>query len=239
MAFFGSGKQEKKQEVFSAPSVSSTPKSGMAAVTGCMEILGNVKGCGSIRIDGKVHGDVKVEEDVVIGNEGIVTGDVSAKKVVVSGKINGTVHCDSLEVTQTGYVADTIHAKKIVSDGKLEAVMSDCDTIHITKNGRVETKKMMAKHIVVNGEIEGTVVATELLEINQDGRVKGEMTVRKIKVSEGGLMLGTMLTYEPTNSVRTIKKESPATDAKEEKNAPVKNEQATSLEKIVKTKEKK
>ncbi len=237
MAFFGSGKQEKKSEIFSTPSTSAAVQSGMAAITGCMEILGNVKGCGSIRIDGKVHGDVKVEEDVVIGKEGVVTGDVSAKKVTVSGKINGTVHCDNLEVTQTGYVADTIHAKKIVSDGKLEAVMSDCDTIHITKNGRVETKKMMAKHIIVNGEIEGTVVATELLEINQDGRVKGEMTVRKIKVSEGGLMLGTMLTYEPTNSVRTVKKEAPSEKKEsEEKNTPVKNEQATALEKIVKNK---
>jgi cytoskeletal protein CcmA (bactofilin family) len=137
-------------------------------------------------------------------------------------------------VTQTGHLTETIEANKIVSDGKLEAVMTDCDEIRITKNGKVVTSKMMGKHIIVNGSIEGNVIATELLEINKDGHVKGEMQVKKIKVSEGGLMLGTMLTYEPTNPVRKVEKK-----ADQPKESSVsKNEQATALKEIVKTKEK-
>jgi cytoskeletal protein CcmA (bactofilin family) len=198
-----------------------------------MEILGNVKGCGSIHVDGKIHGDLSVDDQVVIGKEGLVNGDVHAKKVVVSGKVNGNVNCEVLEVTQTGSLSQTIMADKIVSDGKIEAMISECDTIHITKNGKVVTKKMVGKHIVVNGSIEGNVIATELLEINQDGRVKGEMQVRKIKVSEGGLMLGTMLTYEPTNPVRKVERK----ENKPSESMP-KNEQATALKEIVKTKEK-
>jgi cytoskeletal protein CcmA (bactofilin family) len=65
---------------------------------------------------------------------------------------------------------------------------------------------MQSKHILVNGHIEGMLIASELLEINQEGQVKGEMTVKKLKVTEGGLMLGTMLTYEASNSVKSVKK---------------------------------
>jgi cytoskeletal protein CcmA (bactofilin family) len=195
-----------------------------------MEILGNVKGCGTVHVDGKIHGDLSTDGDVIIGKDGVVNGDVTAKKLVVSGKINGKTKCETLEVTQTGILTETIEAGKIVSDGKLEAVMTDCDTIHITKNGKVITTKMLAKHIVVNGNIEGNVIATELLEINQDGRVKGEMQVKKIKVSEGGLMLGTMLTYEPKNPVKKVAKSKPEDEIE-------KNGQATALKEIVKTKE--
>jgi cytoskeletal protein CcmA (bactofilin family) len=234
MAFFGGSKNETKAFEVSTPSAPAVQKTGAATITGCMEILGNVKGCGSIHIEGKVHGDLSVDDQVIIGKEGLVNGDVHAKKVIVSGKINGNVNCEMLEVTQTGSLSQTIMADKIVSDGKIEATISECDTIHITKNGKVTTKKMMGKHIIVNGSIEGNVIATELLEINKDGRVKGEMQVKKIKVSEGGLMLGTMLTYEPTNPVRKVEKKG---DHPKE-STPPKNEQATALKEIVKTKEK-
>lgn len=229
MAFFG--KSEKKDTASNAPSVPAAPKAGSATITGCMEILGNVKGCGTIHIDGKIHGNLIVDESVVIGKEGVVNGDVSAKKVIVSGKIHGSVKCETLEVTQMGQITDIIHASKVVSDGKLEAVIADCDFIHITQNGVVKTKNMTGKQIIVNGNIEGNVVATELLEINKDGCVKGEMMVKKIKVSEGGLMLGTMLTYEPKNPVRKVSK-------KDKSESVPKNEQATVLKEIVKTKDK-
>jgi cytoskeletal protein CcmA (bactofilin family) len=238
MAFFGGSKNETKAFEASTPSAPAAPKTGAATITGCMEILGSVKGCGSIHIDGKIHGDLSVDDQVVIGKEGMINGDVHAKKVIVSGKIHGNVNCEVLEVTQTGHLTQTIMADKIVSDGKIEATISECDTIHITKNGQVTTKKMVGKHIVVNGSIEGNVIATELLEINQDGRVKGEMQVRKIKVSEGGLMLGTMLTYEPTNPVRTVEKKELQEKKPSEASAMPKNEQATALKEIVKTKEK-
>ncbi len=235
MAFFGGGKSEPKAFDTTTPTAPVAPKTGAAAITGCMEILGNVKGCGTIHVDGKIHGDLTTDGDVIIGKDGAINGNVSAKKVVVGGKINGSTRCEVLEVTQTGVLTETIEAKKIVSDGKLEAVMTDCESIHITKNGRVTTAKMMGRHIVVNGSIEGNVIATELLEINKDGKVKGEMQVKKIKVAEGGLMLGTMLTYEPTNPVRKVEKK---TDDQKKEAALSKNEQATSLKEIVKTKEK-
>ena len=229
MALFG--KSEKKpasQTATPAPSVSA-PKGGNSTITECMEIIGNVKGCGTVHIDGTVHGDVKTDESIVLGKNGKVNGDIEAGKVVVGGHVTGLIKCETLEIAQGGVVTETVEAKKIVCDGLLEGSVNDAETIHITKNGKVETKKMVGGHIVVDGTVEGNIVAKTLLEINENGRVKGEMTVRKIKVNEGGLMLGTMLTYDAGSEVKTM----PKKPAAETKQPQTKNEQAQSLKDIV------
>ena len=201
MALFGKNdKLTVPKEVKSSSSQSTT------IITACMVIQGDIKGCGTIHIDGTVHGDLNVEERVIIGKSGTVNGHVYAKNITVSGKINGSLNCDVLEVTQTGQISNKINAQKIVSDGTLNATIVSIESIHITQNGKVNTEKMQSKHILVNGHIEGMLIASELLEINKEGQVKGEMTVKKLKVTEGGLMLGTMLTYEASNSVKSVKK---------------------------------
>jgi len=229
MALFG--KSEKKPATHSvsaaAPSITSS-KGGNSTITECMEIIGNVKGCGTVHIDGTVHGDVKTDESIVLGKNGNVNGDIEAKKVVVGGKVTGLITCEILEIAQGGLVTESVEAKKIVCDGTLEGTVNDAEEIHVTRNGKVESKKMVAGHIIVDGTVEGNIVAKTLLEINEHGRVKGEMTVRKIKVNEGGLMLGTMLTYEPSAEVKTMPKK-PLSGAEEQK----KNEQAQSLKDIV------
>lgn len=184
-------------------------------ITKCMEVKGDIKGCGTIHIDGIVHGDIDVEESVIIGESGIVYGNIKSKSVVVSGKLEGSILCNSLEVMQSGVISDRIDAKEIVSDGLLEAVILTENSIHITDNGKVETEQMQSKHIIVNGNINGNVIASELLEINKNGEVRGKMVVKKIKVTEGGLMLGTMLTYEASDNIKTSTTQA-TLDSKEE-----------------------
>ena len=172
-------------------------------ITGCMNIQGNVEGCGMIHIDGTVHGDINVEETVVIGASGSVYGNIKSKKVIVSGKLEGSVSCASLEITQTGIVSDKIVAKEIIADGTVDATLIADESIRVTENGNITTEHMQSKHITVNGHINGNVTASELLEINKDGEVKGKMVVKKIKVTEGGLMLGSMLTYDASDEVKS------------------------------------
>ena len=204
MAIFG--KSEKKAPVAANTNSMKNMKSihSTTIITECMEIKGDIKGCGTAHIDGTIHGNINVDDSVVIGEKGHVYGNIYSKKVIISGTLEGSITCDSLDVTLTGHVTDKVKARTINSDGKIEAVLYAENEIHITQNGKVATDKMQSKHIIVNGDIQGNVVASELLEINKDGQVKGEMVVKKIKVSEGGLMLGTMLTYEATNTVKTV-----------------------------------
>ena len=199
MAIFGSGAQKKEH----ISTVSNT-KGGATLMTKCIEIKGDIKGCGSIHIDGIVHGDVEVEESIVIGKTGKVFGDLLSKEIIISGEHQGTLQCDKLEVTQTGIVSHAIKAKELVSDGKIDALIDVEKRVHVTQNGVITTNKLESHHVIVNGHIEGNIVASELLEINKDGQVKGEMTVKKIKVAEGGLMLGTMLTYQKEDEPDTF-----------------------------------
>lgn len=177
-------------------------------ITGCMNITGNINGCGMIHIDGTIHGDLVIDESVVIGASGSVYGNVKAKKVIISGKLEGSVSCHDLEVTKTGIISDKIVAKDIVTDGTIDATLIADSSIRITENGKVNTEHMQSKLIIVNGKIEGNVTASELLEINKDGEVKGTMIVKKIKVTEGGLMLGSMLTYEASDEQKTVEQKS-------------------------------
>ncbi|SFV53985.1 putative [hydrothermal vent metagenome] len=198
---FGSKKSE-PVKTMATPSAKSVSYS-TTIVTKCTEIKGDIKGCGTIHIDGIVHGDVDVEESVIIGESGIVYGNIKSKSVVLSGKLEGSIDCNKLEIMQSGSVSDRIDAKEMVADGLIEAVILVENSIHITDNGRVEAEQMQSKHIVVNGLISGNIIASELLEINRNGKVKGKMIVKKIKVTEGGLMLGTMLTYEDSDAIQT------------------------------------
>jgi cytoskeletal protein CcmA (bactofilin family) len=191
--------------MFGSNKGNSGASSSTTIVTECMHIEGNVKGCGAIHIDGTINGDVLVDETDVIGVNGKVFGSVRAKHALISGTIEGELTCAKVEVTKTGVISNEITAKDITCDGSLEATIQAENSIHITENGKVTTGKMKSKHIIVSGFVSGNLVATELLEIHKKGQTKGEMIVKKIKVSEGGLVLGTMLTYEESNSVRTVK----------------------------------
>jgi len=191
--------------------------SSTTIITQCMEIKGNVKGCGTIHIDGTVHGDIDVEENVVIGESGTVYGTIKSKNILISGRLEGSVFGDTIEITKSGTVSNKIEARELICDGDVEATLFAHDTIRITDNGKIKATKMESKHIIVSGFITGNVVASNLLEINNNGQVKGEMIVKKIKVAEGGLMLGTMMTYEASDSMKTVKVKPVAkTNTKEE-----------------------
>jgi cytoskeletal protein CcmA (bactofilin family) len=202
VAIFGSNGKSSKTEVSKNNAHSTT------IITGCMNINGNIEGCGMIHIDGTVHGDLNIGETVIIGASGSVYGNIKSKKVIVSGKLEGSVSCDSLEITETGIVSDKIVAKDIIADGTVDATLIADDIIRVTENGNITTEHLQSKHVIVNGHINGNVTASELLEINKDGEVKGKMVVKKIKVTEGGLMLGTMLTYNASDDNSIPKTES-------------------------------
>ncbi len=166
-------------------------------ITSCMEIHGDIRGCGSLYIDGTLHGNIETEEGVTVGRDGKVYGEITTRKLIVSGTIEGRVACEDLEVTQTGVVSDTIRTHTLRSDGTLTSNIEATDAIEISANGRVETTHMESRRIVVSGSVVGNLTATELLEIEQTGRIEGEMTVTRFKVAEGGTVMGQMRTYQP------------------------------------------
>lgn len=55
------------------------------------EIKGNLVCEGDIRIDGKVEGTVTVGQRLVIGETGIITGNVQAANVTIAGAVVGNI----------------------------------------------------------------------------------------------------------------------------------------------------
>lgn len=59
-------------------------------------IKGEIESNGDIRIDGKVIGLLKSNGKIVLGQNGVIEGDIFCKHADFSGRVNGTIHVDEL-----------------------------------------------------------------------------------------------------------------------------------------------
>ncbi|MFD2872456.1 polymer-forming cytoskeletal protein [Mucilaginibacter ximonensis] len=57
------------------------------------------------RIDGQIDGDVQVAEGLILGEKGLITGNVVTKEMVVYGTVQGNITVESLEIKATGDIA--------------------------------------------------------------------------------------------------------------------------------------
>ena len=82
-------------------------------------IDGDVRSNGDIRIDGTVHGSVNSKAKVVIGNTGVIEGDVIGQNADVSGTVKGkTTVADLLFLKSTAkIIGDLVTGKLVVEVG--------------------------------------------------------------------------------------------------------------------------
>lgn len=59
-------------------------------------IKGDVESSGDIRVDGKLVGSLKSNGKIVVGQTGIIEGDLTCKQADISGVVKGVLHCDEL-----------------------------------------------------------------------------------------------------------------------------------------------
>ncbi|HJY22571.1 MAG TPA: polymer-forming cytoskeletal protein [Hanamia sp.] len=65
---------------------------------------GEFTGSSVIRIEGKIIGNVKVDGGVVLGEKGIIEGDIITKSAIIYGTVRGNVKATQLEIKKSGYV---------------------------------------------------------------------------------------------------------------------------------------
>src|SRR5271165_5975972 len=70
---------------------------------GCI-IEGNMKAPAFVRIDGQLTGEIFVDEGLILGEKGVVIGNVVTKEMVVYGTVNGNIQVGSLEIKSTGKI---------------------------------------------------------------------------------------------------------------------------------------
>jgi cytoskeletal protein CcmA (bactofilin family) len=118
------------------------------------EIEGTVKTTETIRIDGKIRGGLTAES-VIVGENGHILGDVTANKVVVSGKIKGNISAATmLEMAPKSVVMGDIRTSKLVIadgasfEGNCQMLKADGQVIELSPNGEQEVPH---KHLKVVG----------------------------------------------------------------------------------------
>jgi cytoskeletal protein CcmA (bactofilin family) len=106
---------------------------GMANIGKSIAIKGDLTGNEDLVIEGKVEGKVELPQNqVTVGANGIVKAEVSAKAVVVIGRVAGNVRgSERVEIQATGVVEGDVAAPRlVVAEG---AVVNG--SIQMTKQG--------------------------------------------------------------------------------------------------------
>jgi|SRR4051794_30250782 cytoskeletal protein CcmA (bactofilin family) len=77
-------------------------------------IRGDLTADGGFRIDGTVEGNVESKAAIVVGESGVVRGDVRGTDIVVAGQVMGHVSCTGhLEILAKGRIEGDIDAKSV------------------------------------------------------------------------------------------------------------------------------
>jgi cytoskeletal protein CcmA (bactofilin family) len=77
-------------------------------------IRGDLTADGGFRIDGTVEGNVESKAAIVVGESGVVRGDVRGTDIVVAGQVQGNVICTGhLEILAKGRIEGDIDAKSV------------------------------------------------------------------------------------------------------------------------------
>ena len=85
-------------------------------------IKGEVSGSEALFIDGRVEGTLSFPDNrVTIGRNGVVAANITAKEVVIMGKVQGNVDCaDRLDIRNEGMLAGDVITHRIsVEEGAI------------------------------------------------------------------------------------------------------------------------
>jgi len=184
MALFGWGKKDSEHK--SESKGTNLTAGSTTIVTKGIKVEGNFSGHDIITIDGTVVGNVTSTNNIIISKNGSVMGDIKAPKVVSSGKVQGHIICDHLEVLKSSTVTSAIKAKTVVVYGRVEGQI-ESENVSIEVNGLVKNK-IQALNVNIGGIFEGEV-ASHLLVIKSTGVAKGGIFVKNIS-NDGGRIEG-------------------------------------------------
>lgn len=71
---------------------------------------GELQGSSVIRIEGKVIGNVNVDSGVILGENGIIEGNIISKSVIIYGTVTGNIKTTQLEIKKTAHIDGDITA---------------------------------------------------------------------------------------------------------------------------------
>ena len=64
-----------------------------------------------MRIDGHIKGDLFIGEGLIVGEDGLIDGNVTTREIVVYGTVNGKVKAESIDIKSSGKILGEIQTK--------------------------------------------------------------------------------------------------------------------------------
>jgi cytoskeletal protein CcmA (bactofilin family) len=104
----------------SSSASSASPAGEQASISKGLSIKGEITGTESLFIDGKVEGSINIPGNrVTVGKNGVVSASISAREIVVLGKLKGNVNAtDRVDIRAEGALTGDVAAARIsIEDG--------------------------------------------------------------------------------------------------------------------------
>ncbi|HQS52658.1 MAG: hypothetical protein B7X86_14560 [Sphingobacteriales bacterium 17-39-43] len=102
---------------------------------GCV-VHGRIESDVFVRIDGHIKGDLIIGEGLIIGENGIIEGNIKAREIVVFGTINGSVTADSIDIKSSGNILGELHTNSLqVETGATYIGNVIMDKVQLKKEG--------------------------------------------------------------------------------------------------------
>jgi cytoskeletal protein CcmA (bactofilin family) len=112
---------------------------------------GNISTSSSTRIDGKLIGKISGENTLIVGERGVILGEVKASEVIVYGRIEGIIDSERLEIKSSGIVTGDIFIDRLViEEGGIyngRCGMSERVEQFVSEPGAIEPKKAASETI--------------------------------------------------------------------------------------------
>lgn len=98
-------------EPVKAPAPAPRREAAESLIAADLTIEGKIEGSGHVRIAGRFKGDVSIQGDLTVEAEAQLTGSVRARKVVISGQLEGNiVEATQVELQPTGALIGDLKA---------------------------------------------------------------------------------------------------------------------------------
>ncbi|PWH85479.1 bactofilin family protein [Brumimicrobium oceani] len=79
------------------------------------KLVGDLTANSSLRVDGEIVGNIQCNGKLVLGQEGVIVGDINATEVEIDGKVEGQIKAEVLLVLhQTASIIGDIQTGRIV-----------------------------------------------------------------------------------------------------------------------------
>ncbi|MBF0620439.1 MAG: polymer-forming cytoskeletal protein [Magnetococcales bacterium] len=100
--------------IFNKASEPKIDKSNTTVIAAGTKITGEISIECKLHVDGEFSGQIRSNSLITIGKTGKVDGEIHSKKLIVTGRFEGTADCGEIEILSGGNVSGNISSRVLV-----------------------------------------------------------------------------------------------------------------------------